>query len=221
MEPDQATAAADNSLGDLLGALLRECARDPLLLLEPPGAGSALVRIARARVAAAEVFDEILVEAYESEQDKLIGWTIAQVGNRGDAEDIVQTALMRTYAARPDTSDTAAMRGYLWTATRNLVRDRWRRNASDRSRVDPDGQERITQLADHAGLPFEDLVTLRQLLIDALEQLPPREREAVVLHSYAGNTYAQTAEMMGLAAGTVKAYVAGALAKVRANLQVA
>ncbi|MBL1075699.1 sigma-70 family RNA polymerase sigma factor [Nocardia sp. 2] len=218
MRPDQ--DPAETALGELLGTILRDCAHDPLLLIA--STGSALVRVARTRASGAgDVFDEILVEAYESERDKLIGWAIIQVGDRADAEDIVQTALMRTYAARPEISDTAAMVGYLWTATRNLVRDRWRRNAADRGRVEPDGEEHITRLADRTGIPFDDLVTLRHLLIDALGQLPPREREAVVLHTYAGNTYAQTAELMGLAAGTVKAYVAGALAKVRANLQAA
>lgn len=220
MHSNPLSTLGEVNIGDLMGAVLRECARDPLLLLGV-GTGSALVRISRAPQPPPERFDEILVEAFESERGKLIGWTARQVSNRSDAEDIVQSALMRTYASRPAITEVATMTAYLWTVTRNLVKDGWRRTASDREHLDPDGQDRIALLADRAGLPFDDLIDLRHALISALEQLPPREREAVVLHTYAGNTYVQTAQLMGLASGTVKAYVAGALAKVRANLAAA
>lgn len=221
MHPDSGPAQREAALEHLLGAVLLECASDPLLLLAVAESGSALVRISRAAPMAPDDFDEILVETFESERGRLIGWTVKQLPNRSDAEDIVQSALMRTYASRPDITDTTTMAAYLWTVTRNLVKDGWRRTATDREHLDPDGQDHIALLADRAGLPFDDLITLRHTLISALEQLPPREREAVVLHTYAGNTYVQTAELMGLASGTVKAYVAGALAKVRANLRAA
>ncbi|MBF6137641.1 sigma-70 family RNA polymerase sigma factor [Nocardia otitidiscaviarum] len=221
MDANRESAAFDAELAELLGELLRECAHEPLLLISSPDAGSALVRIARDGAPAPSRFDELLVEVYETERLRLIGWTVTQVPNRSDAEDIVQTALVRTYAARPDVRDTAAMRGYLWRVTGNLIKDGWKRTAADRAHLDPDGQDRIVTLADRAGIAFDEQISLRHALITALEQLPPREREAVVLHTYAGNTYVQTAAMMGLAAGTVKAYVAGALAKVRAQLQAA
>jgi RNA polymerase sigma-70 factor (ECF subfamily) len=65
------------------------------------------------------------------------------------------------------------------------------------------------------------VVALQQLLIAALHTLPQREREAVILRAYEGNTYAETAKIMGLADGTVKAYVHAALAKVRDSVAVA
>ncbi|MEV6767807.1 sigma-70 family RNA polymerase sigma factor [Nocardia sp. NPDC051030] len=202
----------------LLGAILHECARDPLLLLEAVESGAALIRIARDRAAPPDPFDEILLEAFESARELLLGWTGKQVGDRADAEDIVQTALMRIYARHPDLATAEEMRAYLWTVTKNLVRDAWRRAATDRTHLTPDGDDRIALLADQAGLPFDDVITLRHTLIAALDQLPHREREAIVLRTYEGNTYAETAEIMGLASGTVKAYVHSALAKVRGAL---
>ncbi|WP_169814873.1 RNA polymerase sigma factor [Nocardia crassostreae] len=238
-------ALRDAAFEALLGEVLRECAQDPLLLVEAVDTGSALLRIARTPELAPppakyqwlrpiaplperraprppgrvrDSFDEILVVAYESVSEVLVGWAAKQVGDRGDAEDIVQTALMRVYARQPDITRVDEMRSYLWATVKNLVRDAWRRAAAERERVDPDGEERIAALAERAGLPFEDLITLRHLLIAALDQLPNREREAVVLRTYEGNTYAETAEIMGLSSGTVKAYVHNALAKVRAGL---
>ncbi|QLY32274.1 RNA polymerase sigma factor [Nocardia huaxiensis] len=219
--PDDGEVLRTTAFEALLGEVLRECARDPLLLLEASAAGETVIRIARDREPVPDGFDEILLEAMESASDALIGWTTAQLGNRTDAEDIVQTALMRVYARRPAVANPDEMRAYLWTTVKNLVKDAWRRSATDRDRLAPDGDERLALLATQAGLPFDDLITLRHFLIAALDHLPQREREALVLRTYEGNTYAETAEIMGLASGTIKAYVHNALQKIRAGLEAA
>ncbi|MFQ6225795.1 RNA polymerase sigma factor [Nocardia sp. NPDC002869] len=160
----------------------------------------------------------MLLEAFDSGGGLLLGWVGRQLGNRLDAEDIVQTALMRVYATKPDVTTVAQLRAYLWTVTRNLVRDAWRRAAHDRERIDTDGDERLALLVDCAGLNFEDMVVLRHTLAQALDTLPPREREAVVLRAYVGNTYAETARIMGVSTGTAKSYVHDALRRVRDGL---
>ncbi|WP_327118503.1 hypothetical protein OHB12_10515 [Nocardia sp. NBC_01730] len=45
------------------------------------------------------------------------------------------------------------------------------------------GGERVSLLAEKAGLLFGDLAVLRQTLIAALDTLPPREREIVVVRA--------------------------------------
>ncbi|MGA6206382.1 RNA polymerase sigma factor [Nocardia testacea] len=167
---------------------------------------------------AVERFDELLLEAFDSGSGLLLGWVGRQVDNRIDAEDIVQTALMRVYAAKPDVTTVVQLRAYLWTVTRNLVRDAWRRAGHERERVDTDGDERLAFLVDRAGLHFEDIVVLRHTLTRVLDTLPRREREAVVLRAYAGNTYAETARIMGVSTGTVKSYVHDGLRRVRDRL---
>lgn len=161
---------AETTLTALLGAVLAECARDPLSFLAGESRGSALIRIGRGSTRAREPdrFDDLLLEAFDSVSDVLLAWTTRQIGSRTDAEDIVQTALMRVYAARPDVDTADRLRGYLWTVTKNLVRDAWRRAATDRERFDSDGDERIALLADRAGLHVDDIVVLRQALIGAL-----------------------------------------------------
>ncbi|MFI2231738.1 RNA polymerase sigma factor [Nocardia testacea] len=167
---------------------------------------------------AVERFDELFLEAFDSVSGLLLGWVGRQVGNRLDAEDIVQTALMRVYAAKPEATTVAQLRAYLWTVTRNLVRDAWRRAAYDRERIETGGEERLAFLVDRAGLHFEDGVVLRHTLARVLDTLPRREREAVVLRAYAGNTYAETARIMGVSTGTAKSYVHDGLRRVRDEL---
>lgn len=166
-------------------------------------------------------FDELLVQVVESTHDLLLASVTRQVGSRIDAEDIVQTALMRVYAAKPDITDIDRLRAYLWAAAGNLVRDSWRRSADTRRQHEPYGAERLASLADRAGLNIDDMIALRHTLLAALGTLPPREREAVVLRTFDDNTYAETARIMGVSVGTVKGYVHDALARVRERLTAA
>ncbi|WP_330255900.1 sigma-70 family RNA polymerase sigma factor [Nocardia sp. NBC_00565] len=210
----------DVALIALLGAVLQDCAREPLSLLASAPETS-VIRIGRGGVDSVRAFDDLLIEAYESTKDMLLASVTKQVGSRTDAEDIVQTAFMRVYAARPGITDAEELRRYIWTAAKNLTRDTWRRAANDRDRLDPDGETRIAQLADSAGLAFDDVIALRHTLIAALNAVPARERQAVVVRAFEGNTYAETAAIMGVGDGTVKAYVHAALKRLRANIEAA
>ncbi len=214
-DPDR---ARDVSLAALLRVVLHECAQSPLTLLTA-GPGPALVRVGRGGEQPEHDFAELLVEAYESASEMLLARITRQVRSRTDADDIVQTAFMRVYARRPDhITEVEGLRKYLWTTAENLVKDAAVRAAKDRERLDADGHERLSVLADHAGLPFDDTIALRDMLIRLLDALPPRERQAVIVYTYEGNTYKETARAMGVAEGTVKGYVHDGLMRIRKQL---
>lgn len=205
----------DAPLAELFGAVLRECAGDPLGLLIGTRE-SALIRIGRGDADPGCSFDELLVEAYQSGHQKMLAKIHTELGSRADAEDIVQKALMRVYARRPDHIVAVdKLRGYIWTAAENCMRDEWRRRARDRERIDPGGHDRIPFLADRTGLHFEDEVAIKDALLTCLRCLPPREHQAVVLFTYEGRTYRETAQILEIAEGTVKAYVHDGLARMR------
>lgn len=143
--------ARDISFAALLRVVLHECAQAPLTLLtadtEP-----AVIRIARGGEQREQAFAEMLVEAYESASEMLLARITKLTCNRADADDIVQTAFMRVYARWPDhITDVEGLRKYLWTTAENLVKDAMVRAAKDRERLDSDGHERLSVLADHAG----------------------------------------------------------------------
>jgi RNA polymerase sigma factor (sigma-70 family) len=56
----------------------------------------------------------------------------------------------------------------------------------------------------------------RSALLTALAQLPPRQREAVVLRYWEDLTETQTAQAMGCSVGSVKSNAAKGIAKLRA-----
>ncbi|MGQ4596828.1 sigma-70 family RNA polymerase sigma factor [Nocardia sp. R6R-6] len=211
--------ARDISFAALLRVVLHECAQAPLALLtadtEP-----AVIRIARGGEQREQAFAEMLVEAYESASEMLLARITKLTRSRADADDIVQTAFMRVYARWPDhITDAEGLRKYLWTTAENLVKDVMVRTAKDRERLDSNGHERLSVLADQADLPFDDMIALRDMLIRLLDALPPRERQAVIIYTYEGNTYKETARVMGVAEGTVKGYVHDGLLRVRKYLE--
>ncbi|WP_063053044.1 RNA polymerase sigma factor [Nocardia arthritidis] len=211
--------ARDVSFAALLRVVLHECAQAPLTLLTAD-TESAVIRIARGGERREQAFAEMLVEAYESASEMLLARITKSTRSRADADDIVQTAFMRVYARWPDhITDVEGLRKYLWTTAENLAKDAMVRTAKDRERLDSDGHERLSTLADQAGLPFDDMIALRDVLIRLLDTLPPRERQAVIIYTYEGNTYKETARVMGVAEGTVKGYVHDGLLRVRKCLE--
>jgi RNA polymerase sigma-70 factor (sigma-E family) len=138
---------------------------------------------------------------------QLVGFAFLLTGNRHDAEDLAQQALVRT-AARWRTARDAPGR-YSRTVVLNLVRDRWRVR-----------QRRAETLsADLAGLsPVPDAAETavdRQLLLRACRLLPLHQRAVLVLRFWEDRSIEETAAVLGCSAGTVKSQTHRALARLR------
>ncbi len=131
------------------------------------------------------------------------------VGDVGLAEDLVQEALTKTYVAWPRLRDPGNAEAYTRKAITTTAISWFRRKSWSSERVTEVLPERVD--GGHA-----DGVASRAWLLSCLDQLPPRQRAAIVLRFYADQTEAQTAEAMGCAVGTVKSQVSAGLSKLRA-----
>jgi RNA polymerase sigma-70 factor (sigma-E family) len=129
-------------------------------------------------------------------------------GNRHDAEDAAQTALVRTYAAWKRVRDSDAY-AYARTVLTNLVIDRWRRPYREYATEQMPDQPMTGDVADE--------VAQRRWLIAALDTLAPRERAVIVLRHYLDLPEAQVAGELNLSVGTVKSLNSRGLAKLRIN----
>lgn len=115
------------------------------------------------------------------------------VGDRAEAEDLVQEAFVRAAAAGRRFSRTANPEAWLRTTAINLHRSRWRK-VRNFSRI----KERLAAPRDIAGL--DD----RLDVIRALRALPVEQREVVALHHLADLAVTDIADELGLPVGTVK-----------------
>ncbi len=129
-------------------------------------------------------------------------------GNRADAEDLLQTALAKTYLSWDRIREREAVDGYVRRVMVNTQTSWWRRRKVDEHPTDslPDSGCGRDATAD---------LDLHDALWTALSQLPKRQRAMVVLRYYEDLSEAETAQVMGVSVGTVKSTTSRALAKLR------
>ncbi len=131
------------------------------------------------------------------------------VGEHALAQDLLQESLTKTYVAWSRLREVRNAEAY----TRRVITTTaisWRRKKSWH-------ETPHEELPDLVSTAPEDTDT-RTWVWEALQQLPPRQRAAVVLRYYEDLTEAQTAAAMGCAVGTVKSQVSAALRTLRTQL---
>lgn len=130
--------------------------------------------------------------------------------NPSDAEDLLQTALTKTYVAWDRIEDHRALDGYVRRALLNTRTSQWRKRKVDEFACDELPEPETVP----AGDPAEQQA-LHDAMWRAIMKLPARQRAMVVLRYYEDLSEAQTAEVLGVSIGTVKSAVSRALGKLR------
>lgn len=156
--------------------------------------------------------EEEFVELVHAAWPSLYRTAVLLTGDHALAEDLVQTALARTYARWGRLREPAAARGY---ARRALVTQTtsWYRRRSNRD-------ERPTEVLPEraGGADPGALVSDRLDVTAALRQLAPRQRAVVVLRFYDDLSVQETADALGVTTGTVKSQTSVALDRLRTLL---
>jgi len=132
-------------------------------------------------------------------------------GNRADAEDLVQSALAKTYLAWDRIEDRGAVDGYVRRAMVNTHISWWRRRRLEEYPTDEVPDQAV---ADHSGTS-----DLQDTLRRAVDRLPQRMRAAVMLRYFEDMTEAEVADVLGVSLGTVKSTVSRAVAKLRIDAE--
>ncbi|MFB7913770.1 SigE family RNA polymerase sigma factor [Streptomyces sp. NPDC056061] len=130
--------------------------------------------------------------------------------NPSDAEDLLQTALTKTYVAWERIEDHRALDGYVRRALLNTRTSQWRKRKVDEFACDELPEQESLGTPDPA-----ERQTLHDAMWRAVLKLPDRQRAMVVLRYYEDLSEAQTAEVLGVSVGTVKSAVSRALGKLR------
>jgi RNA polymerase sigma-70 factor (sigma-E family) len=127
------------------------------------------------------------------------------LGDRSEAEDLVQTTLAKTYASWPKVRDVEAAPAYARTVLVNTAASWFRKKSWRNERPTATVPDRA-----HETDPSD-----RPAVVDALSQLPPRQRAVIVLRYYEDLSVAQTASALGCSDGTVKSQTSDALNRLR------
>lgn len=155
--------------------------------------------------------DERFVAFVDRESPELLRIAWYLTGDREDAHDLLQEALVRVYP-RWGRLRHGQEAGYVRRTMVNLRRDAWRRRSLDRSLP----WHRTTGVT--GGEPAPDPageVAGRRTVVDLLHELPPRQRAVLVLRHVCDLSEQQVAAELGISVGTVKSTASRGLARVR------
>lgn len=127
-------------------------------------------------------------------------------GRADMADDLVQEALLKAWAAQDRFEPGTSMRAWTFVILRNAYLTDMRRN-----RFRGDYDEGVAERVLTAPAGQEDPIHLADLH-RALLTLPPERREALLLVGAGGFSYEEAAEICGCAVGTIKSRVGRARA---------
>ena len=156
----------------------------------------------------AAAFDRL----YRRHKDPLFRFVLRSVPERAAAEEIFQDVWMSLIRARDSYRPTAGFSTWLYQIAHNRMVDLWRRQRpqtelSEQLASDAPGPEQVTIRHDNA-----------RRLLALIGQLPPEQREAVLLHEERGMTLDQIAAVAGVGRETIKSRLRYALDKLRRGM---
>jgi RNA polymerase sigma-70 factor (sigma-E family) len=132
------------------------------------------------------------------------------VGDWASAEDVLQTALTKTYLAWRRLGEIEAVEAYARRVLVTTATSWWRRRWH--------GERPTDVMPDRASPDHIDEHIERQALWRHVRSLPARQRAVLVLRFYEDLTEVETARILGVTVGTVKSQCARALAGLRVSL---
>nr|WP_240956539.1 SigE family RNA polymerase sigma factor [Micromonospora sp. HNM0581] len=131
-------------------------------------------------------------------------------GDWGTAEDLLQTALTKTYLAWKRLGGIEAIEPYARRVMVNTSTSWWRRRWH--------GERPTEVLPEHAATDELERQLDRDVLWRHLRALPARQRAVLVLRFYEDMSEAQTAALLEISPGTVKSQTSRALATLRRRI---
>ncbi|MGH3715038.1 MAG: SigE family RNA polymerase sigma factor [Micromonosporaceae bacterium] len=153
--------------------------------------------------------DQAFGEFVAGRSAALLNTAYLLVGDWQRAEDLLQTALTKSYLSLPRIRDVGALEGYVRRVMVNTAASWWRRRWRAERPTDVLPETPVHPLDGHA----EREALWRQILT-----LPVRQRAVLVLRYYEDLSEAETARVLDISIGTVKSTASRALATLRTRL---
>ncbi|MFJ9459507.1 RNA polymerase sigma factor SigM [Kitasatospora sp. NPDC101447] len=139
-------------------------------------------------------------------RDRLWAVALRTLGDREEAADALQDALVSAFRAAAGFQGRSAVTTWLHRIVVNACLDRARRSATRRTTPldeDPQRLDTLVGTAEPADSPVVRAELHREVTA-ALDELPPEQRAALVLVDMQGYPVAEAAELLGVPVGTVK-----------------
>lgn len=165
---------------------------------------------------------EALSSLFVRYADELFSYGMLLCGDQFLVEDSIQNLFLRLWQKRETLNPVTAVKGYLFVALSNTVRDHYRKEKNlpsfslsipnDLPVADP---LLIQSSSEEEWIRKEQLQLQRSLLQQWLDALPERMQQAIYLRYSSGLNYAEISEVMGIQPQTAANLVHRASKKLR------
>lgn len=165
---------------------------------------------------------EKLIQLYEK---KVYNIALRMSRNHDDALDISQDVFIRVYRSLSGFKEESSFSTWLFRITTNICIDHLRKRERSQKtvslyRTDEDGEEFELPIVDPEASPelHYDRREMTETLRSCVDELPPDQREIIVLRDINGLSYEEIAQVLDCNLGTVKSRINRARNRLQMNL---
>ena len=169
----------------------------------------------------AQGHQDALAQLYDQTSCMVNGLLLCILARPQDAEEVLLDVYMKAWKYAAAYSDSrGSVQAWLLIMARNAAIDRIRQRRAQPAAVAVE-PESFPEPVDPAATPEEEsaIAERRRHVRRVLNELPPEQREALMLAFFAGLTHAEIAERLGQPLGTIKSRIRMGLIRLRGLLE--
>lgn len=155
----------------------------------------------------------------DEHKDRLYSFVLRMVGHHQDAEEICQEAFLKAFSALGTFSTEFRFSTWLFTIGYRVCLNTLRRRKPLSGEMDMAVFERVGEGPDDEALRSEEAALLRDAVWQAVDDLTPPQRAAVVLYYRHDQSCQDIAQVMQVPTATVKSHLHRARARLREVLE--
>jgi RNA polymerase sigma factor (sigma-70 family) len=152
-------------------------------------------------------------EFYRGAADECLRTVVVSIGDHDTARELVDEAFARAWASWRTVSRHPAPKAWVVRTALNVGISRWRRGRREIPVSDP------SLVTDQPAAGGASAGQVDPRIMAALLRLPARQRQVIALRLILDLDTTQTAEVLGIAPGTVMAHLGRAMAALRHDLR--
>ena len=157
-------------------------------------------------------------ELVERHQHAVVRTVASMLGPGPDVDDVVQEVFIRFYKTLGQFRGDATCKTYLTRIAINRSLDALRRRKRQRTRFVSRDNQTVSLLEQGANDPRSERFDQMQLIHSAMNRLKPHHRAVIVLRLIDGYSTEETAQILGIAQGTVLSRLNRATVRLRSIL---
>jgi RNA polymerase sigma-70 factor (ECF subfamily) len=161
----------------------------------------------------AERRDEAIALLLPAFRRKVFGLAYSFLRDREAAEDVTQEVFIKVWRALPGFDGRASMSTWIYTIARNASLSALRARRPQSSLSDPEVIEAVESVNP---VPPADVLVERTAILRLVDQLPPKQRQVIVLFYMEAQSHEEVATMLAMPVGTVKTLLHRARARLSA-----